>query len=314
MVSLRGRFFREFLRRKGNFNPIRHPDAVSIIRNLYQINVEEKPLKGFSVCREQTLGGTPYERIFEDGKGETGKLVLYFHGGAYISPLVSVYRQAAPEVCHAGNCEVILLDYRTAPQHTFPAQLDDALDLWEELTERQGYLPENILIGGDSAGSNLTLALMLKLRDEQRPLPCAAFCISVWADMTLSGESYMQNYSRDVMFGEKGVQPSEESRVAFMQSDIFCFTGDADRTNPYVSPVYGEYYGFPPMLFTVGSHEMLLSDTLTIVEKLRREGCEVECDVKEGMFHIYPLYAKYIPESLDSHKRIMSFISRKLNT
>ena len=99
-----------------------------------------------------------------------------------------------------------------------------------------------------------------------------------------------------------------------MQSDIFCFTGDADRTSPYVSPVYGEYHGFPPMLFTVGSHEMLLSDTLTIVEKLRSEGCDVECDVKEGMFHIYPLYAKFIPEAADSHKRIMRFVSKHLNT
>ena len=312
MVSLRGRFLRSFLRRKGNFNPLKHPDAVSIIRNLYQINVEETTLKGFSVCRERTLGGTPYERIFEDGKEHTGKVVLYFHGGAYISPLISAYREAAPDVCRAGDCEVILLDYRTAPQHTFPAQLDDAMDLWLELTERQGYLPENILFGGDSAGSNLSLALMLKLRDEQRPLPCAAFCISVWADMTLSGESYMENYSRDVMFGEKGVQPSEESRTAFMQSDIFCFTGDADRTDPYVSPVYGEYHGFPPMLFTVGSHEMLLSDTLTIVEKLRAEGCEVECDVKEGMFHVYTLYSKFLPEAADSNKRILRFVSKHL--
>ncbi len=312
MISLRGRIVRAFLRRKGNFNPIRHPDAVSIIRSLYQINVEETPLKGFSVCREQTLGGTPYERVTMDGKAENGKLLLYFHGGAYISPLISAYRQAAPDVIRAGDCEVILLDYRTAPQHTYPAQLNDALELWRELTERQGYLPENILIGGDSAGSNLTLALMLKLRDERRALPCAAFCISAWADMTLNGESYTKNYSKDVMFGEKGVEPSEESRAAFMQSDIFCFTGDADRRDPYVSPVYGEYHGFPPMLFTVGSHEMLLDDTLTIVEKLKSAGVDVECDVKEGMFHIYPLYAKYIPESADSHKRIMRFVSKHL--
>ena len=312
MVSIRARMFRSFLRKKINLNPINTPDAVSLLKGSEGLSGSDEPIEGVSFHKEHTPDGTPYERAVSEG-GSNGKLIFFLHGGAYIAGLTPLYRRISPSLSRAGGgCEIIFPDYRLAPEHTYPSQLEDAEKVWRDITERQGYSPESIIIMGDSAGANLALALMQKLRDEGKPLPRAGVCVSVWGDMTLSGESYLYNYSRDPMFGAKGRKPSQSSRQALMESSIFCFVGDADRNHPYVSPIFGDFSGFPPMLFTVGSHEMLLDDTLTIVAKLKENNVSVTCEIGDGMFHIYPLCAKFFPEALVSYKKILEFVSTHL--
>ncbi len=311
MASIRGKIAKLYLGTMGNLNPNKTPNTVEKIQKLFGGNINDKTPKGYTLQKEITEKGTRYEKVFKSGEEKNGKVVYYLHGGAYISGLLSVYRKLSPQFYKAAGVETIFLDYKTAPEHKYPTQLNEAFDVWMELTKNKGYNPKNIIIAGDSAGANLTLALMLKLRDEGEEMPLAGFCFSAWADMKGKGESYVKNYSNDVLFGEKGKVATIEDEERLLNSEIFSFIGDADRSDPYVSPVYGNYHGFPPMYFAVGSHEMLLDDTLTIVEKLKKEGIYVGCDVQKEMFHIYPLYGMFVPEGRQSFLRTMNFMKEQ---
>ena len=173
---------------------------------------------------------------------------------------------------------------------------------------RQGYDPEKIIIGGVSAGANLLTSMMLKLRDTGRPLPRAAFCISIWGDMAGDGKSFSENFSKDVLFGNKGGVLNKDLKKDILTSGMYSFVGDADRYDPYVSPVYGDFTGFPPMFFTVGGDEMLLDDTLRIVEKLKALGISADYDIRPEMFHVYTILRRTLRESCVSYEKILSFL------
>ena len=260
--------------------------------------------------KHTTSCGTAYERIYKKGEQPSDRAVCFFHGGGYIVGLLFFYRILACDLSRAfGDADVYLLDYKCAPEHQYPSQLNEAVDMWNELTTKLGYSPSNILLGGDSAGANLMLALMLKLRDDGKELPSAAFGISPWADMTGSGKSLKYNYGKDVLFGKLGKTLSEEERIKSLDGELYSFVGTADRYSPYVSPVYGEFEGFPTMFFTVGGDEILLDDTLRLVEKLKSSSVPVEYDVQPKMFHVYTLFGEIIPESKISYKKLMTFVS-----
>lgn len=136
---------------------------------------------------------------------DKGPIIIYYlHGGCYICGLTNNYHSFLREFCNLeDDVTVVLLDYKTAPEYKYPVQLNEALDLWDELTENQDYRAENIVIGGDSSGGNLALAMMLKIRDDGRKMPAGAFLLSPWTDMTMSGDSYIRNYPKDVEIGER---------------------------------------------------------------------------------------------------------------
>ncbi len=308
MASVRGNILKWVLRMTNNLNPIKNPNCIQKIKKYSSLLLSDKTPRGFVLSKETTPSGTKFERVVKKGAEKSGKVLLFFHGGAYVGGLLSTYRNFAVDFYKNFQTELILLDYKLAPEFVYPSQLDEALDLWQDLIENQGYEPSNIIVGGDSAGGNLTLAFLLKLRDENKPLPKVAFCMSPWTDMTASGESYVENYSKDVMFGEKNKQVTPEMKETFLNSEIYCFAKNADRTCPYVSPVYGEYHGFPPIYFTVGGEEMLLNDTLVVVEKLKKCGVTTVLEIQEDMFHTYPIYAPFLPEGVKSLKNIIEFI------
>ncbi len=307
MISLKGRIYRAMMYRLSNFNPY-HADIISKLKRFSQKLESDSCPDGFIRFEEETKAGTRYERL-RNAFEPSGRLLLYFHGGAYIAGLFGTYRKFAPDFSQAAdNGETIFLDYRTAPEYQYPVQLNEALDLWKDLIQNQGYDPKNIIIGGDSSGGNLVLALLLKLRDQGETLPRGAFCISPWADMTASGASFKENYGKDIEFGELGEVLTEEKRKLIHHSDIYSWLGDADRFDPYVSPVYAEYHDFPPMMLTAGGDEMLLSDTLTITRKLRQAHVPVICEIQPEMFHIYATMGNAFPESAHSYQHIMQFI------
>ena len=329
MTSIRGRIFSNILRKSMNMNASHTSDSAAKLKRQSEIFNKDRLPDWLSCTKETTPAGTRYERIAAasentpaaasptgssanssaDPTSKKGRLLLYFHGGAYISGLLASYRNLAPGFYEAASgCEVIYLDYHLAPKHCYPTQLNEALDLWEDLTTRQGYDPKQIIVGGDSAGGNLTLALLLKLRDLGKTMPRAAFCISAWADMTGSGQSFYYNYGKDVMFGDKGRTLTEERKERLLHGKMYCYIGEADRTDPYISPVFGDYHGFPPMFFTAGTHEMLLDDTLRIAEKLKACGVPVTCELQPGMFHIYVVFARFVPEGKISYQRLLTFI------
>lgn len=307
MTSIRGLLVGHMIRK--HMNPNTPHKKHSPTRHRWQDAIFHKDRlpADFTWTVESTPDGTAFQRVFHKESRHTGRLLLYFHGGAYISGLVPPYRNLAPGFFEAADgCEIIYLDYHCAPDYQYPTQLNEALDLWNDLTGRQGYLPEQIVLGGDSAGANLTLALLLKLRDFEKPLPKAAFCISAWTDMTGSTQSFHDNFGKDVMFGEKAL--TEERRQKMLYGKSFCFVGDADRKSPYVSPIFGNYHGFPPMFFSVGTHEMLYDETIQIVEKLKACQIPVTCEIQPGMFHIYVVFARLVPEGKISYRRLLNFI------
>ena len=309
MTSLRGLLVGYMVRK--NMNPNTPHKKHSAARHRWQnaiFNKDRLPAD-FTWTAESTPGGTAFQRVSNMESGRTGQLLLYFHGGAYISGLVPSYRNLAPGFFDAtGGCETIYLDYHCAPDYQYPTQLNEALDLWNDLTGRQGYLPDQIILGGDSAGANLALALLLKLRDLGMPMPRAAFCISAWTDMTGSTRGFHDNFGKDVMFGDKGKILSEERRQKMLHVKSFCFIGDADRKSPYVSPIFGDYHNFPPMFFSVGTHEMLYDETIQVVEKLKACQVPVTCEIQPGMFHIYVVFARLVPEGKISYRRLLNFI------
>ncbi len=309
MGSLQGKIFNQIIIRVQNINT---PAAIRKMRRLSAPFINDRVDRAYTLEKGETAAGTRYLRMKRAGGAEPRKIIYYLHGGGYVCGIISLYKELNEGFCDLEEgVEVFLLDYRLAPEYRFPTQLKEALDLWHELAGHFG--PKQIILGGDSSGGNLTLALMLKLRDEGEPLPAAAFLISAWTDMLASGASYIENYHHDAEMGKRTGHLTEAKRQEVLQGELYCFIGEADRTHPYLSPVYGDYEGFPPMMFMVGGYEMLLDDTLTVAEKLRRCGVPVICEQQPEMFHNYVLYKDYIPESRASYEKLLRFVQERLN-
>eukprot|EP00833_Pecoramyces_ruminatium_P002537 jgi/Orpsp1_1/1176569/evm.model.c7180000058120.1 len=309
MLTLLCRIFKMVLRKKYNINPFLNIDVVEKIKTMnkkYETNDIKK--KGYSIIRKETANKTKYWIIRKDSNQLAKKIVYFLHGGSYISGLNNMYQTFSYPLCDVrDDIEVILLDYDLAPEFKYPTQINEALDLWDVIT--QTYSPEDIIVGGDSSGGNLALVLLLKLKQERNISPKASFFLSPWTDMTASGESYYNNYQKDVLMGEKKCPLTDEKAAILRKSDLYCYIGDADRKDPYISPIFGDYSTFPKSLFIVGSREMLLDDTLSVVNKIKENGNDVELINERGMFHIYPIHIKYLYESRIAHKKIRNFIA-----
>ncbi len=218
---------------------------------------------------------------------DTRHVILQLHGGGYMGSIRNAYYVFAGlynEISH--GMSVLSPDYRVAPEDPYPAALEDALASYKWLLE-VGYKPENIVVAGDSAGGGLSIALCMYLRDHGMQLPAGIIAMSPWTDLTASGPSYDFNFDKDPLYGG-----SRESLIY-----INAYPGDHDKTDPYISPAFGTFDGFPPMLIQVGSHEMLLSDSETVAAKAREAGVKVRFTVYEGMFHVFQMAYTAIPES-----------------
>ncbi|ORX80733.1 alpha/beta-hydrolase [Anaeromyces robustus] len=308
MVSLRTRIFRIIIRNYFNINPIVHPNLVETIKKINVKGLKDINKKGYKITRKETDNKTRYQIITKDTNKPAKKIIYYLHGGAYIAKLTNIYQTFTIPFCDLrDDIEVILLDYDVAPEYKYPTQLNQAYDLWKVLTKN--YNPKDIIIGGDSSGGNLALSLILKIKNEENVSPKAGFFLSPWTDMTGTGKSYYTNYQKDVQMGEKNSPLTQEKFNILKDSEIFCFIGDANREDPYVSPIYGDYTDFIKSLFIVGSDEVLLDDTLEIVKKIKEKGSNnVELINQEGMFHTYPIFYKTNPESKEAYEKIKNFI------
>lgn len=301
--------------------------AMSIVRNI-NMNPEKKDKAIKKLQLFAKLGKLQpyrlkpgYERTDYDAKGvpleiykrkcsESKKIIVIVHGGAFIMGLINTYRNLHPVINIAANDgAVAIIDYRIAPKHKYPAAHDDMRLGWEFLQNNLGYNPCDIVLMGDSSGGNLVLSLLLKLRDEGKSMPAAAIVVSPWADLLAAGASYKSNYNCDIIFGHKKSAPDEAKIKKLLECGVFSYADTADRRNPYLSPVLGDYHGMPPILMTVGSHEMLLDDTLRVAEKIKTAGGNVKVIIGEGMFHAYPLFYKISPTAKEAFKEILSFLN-----
>ena len=312
-ISLRGRLFRFFAHKFACFNPEGGKDVIGMLK-LSPRKAAARPIVPKGYVREVVdLGNFKtemYRNTSNNADYSQRKLLLYHHGGAYITALSNDYRVKLKDYARAcGNIDFCLPDYRVAPEHLYPAQAEDALANWDYLMNL-GYRPQNIVIGGDSAGGNMTLTLMLRLRDMGKELPRGFFCMSPWGDASCSGRSYYDNYRVDIMFGADH-DPTPESISLVLESDIFCYCRGQDRTDPYVSPVYGDYHDFPSTaLIVVGGNETLLDDSRTVASKLQAAGTDVKLVIGEGMFHIYPMFSQFFPEAKQAFDQILDYVSK----
>ena len=309
-VSLRGRFIRHTLRKHSSFNSDKNNAVIDSLKPSVR-TLTEKPVvpKGYErkVIDLGEFNTELYTYTANEQPIEHRKLLLYHHGGAYIAPLTNLYRRKLQAFSDAtDHVDICLPDYRVAPEHVYPAQAEDALKNWDYLIE-MGYSPANIVVCGDSAGGNMTLTLLLRLRDMGRALPRAMALLSPWGDSTCSGETYYSNYKVDAMFGSNEM-PTEEKMQQMLDSDIFVYCRGCDRSDPYVSPVYGDYNGFPPTFISVGGDEVLLSDSLTIADKLQSNDVPVKLIVTPGMFHIFPLFSPLFPEAKKVFGELLTFV------
>lgn len=306
LSSVRGEFFKMMMRMQ-NINPIAHPEMEDKMKRMSEKYSHTKSVKGYTLECLCTKKGTKYQRLRKEDAGSTDKVIYYIHGGCYISGLTYNYRDFCAPFCDLANgVEIILLDYKLSPKYQYPTQLNEALDLWEEITSSKK--PENIIVGGDSSGGNLALAMLLKLRDSEMKMPCGCFFLSPWTDMTASGKSYAVNYQKDVEIGDKKGVFDEATRQKLLDSYLFKCIGEEDRNNPYVSPAFANFSDFPPMMLFVGGHEMLLDDTLSVYNKAISAGVNVKLETQPGMFHSYILYQNYMPESKASYRKLKLFI------
>jgi epsilon-lactone hydrolase len=230
----------------------------------------------------------------------TDRCVLYFHGGGYAFGSEPLVRDFTWRLGAATGASVLYFDYRLAPEHPFPAAIEDASKVYRWLAGRMN--PARIVFVGDSAGGGLVLATLYKIRDEGLALPRAAVAISPWTDLALTGPSLRHNAKSDPMMDVK-------------QLPVFArrYLGDADPRHPYASPLYGDAAGLPPTLIQVGSDEILHDDGARMAAKLRQAGCEVELEEWPRMPHVWHYYARLIPEGRRAIERIGAFVRTRLS-
>jgi len=224
-------------------------------------------------------------------------IILYLHGGAYLFGSPASYRDRARRLSFRCNAEVFVPDYRLAPEHPYPAALEDALAAWAHVSAlRPGA---SIVVAGDSAGGGLALSLLAALRDSRDELPAGAFVFSPWTDLAATGASITRNEGRDVWLSRRHIE--EWGRHCVGKSTV---------ADPGISPLHADLTGFPPLLLIVGDQEGLLDDTLRVEARARDARVDVEVCVGRGMQHDFPLTMPWLEESREAWETVAAFLDR----
>lgn len=237
-------------------------------------------------------GGVPAEWI---GTGD-GPVVVYVHGGGYCIGSLDSHRSMLTHLASAVDGRVLAVDYRLAPEHPFPAALDDACAAYRWALD-QGLEPGRAVIGGDSAGGGLTLATLLALRDAGDPLPAAGVCLSPWADLTQSGATITENADIDPMV-----------RAEDLERWTAAYAADADPASPSISPVFADLSGLPALLVEVGTAEVLLDDARRVAARARDAGVDVTTFEGPDLIHVWHFFAGTVPEADEGIERIARFV------
>ena len=232
------------------------------------------------------------------------KRILYLHGGGYAIGSIRGYLSLTSQIAKATDCSVLVIDYSLAPENKFPAAIEDSKKAFSWMLENGPEGKQNAnksFICGDSAGGGLALGVTLALKDSNMALPNAVIPLSPWAELDPVSGSYEVNQSLDPYI-------TKEAISAFR--DIY-INDESELKNPYASPVYGNFDGFPPILIQVGSREVLLDDSKKIEEKAKSSGCDVTLEIWDDMVHVFHGYAPFLPEANEAIDKIGLFISDK---
>jgi len=243
-------------------------------------------------CRHISANGVAAEWI-EAGDADMG-VILYLHGGAYALGSIDTHREFVARLARATSMRAHALNYRLAPEHPFPAALQDVTAAYGWL-QTQGVAPSSIIVAGDSAGGGLALAALVELRNGGKPLPAGAVCISPWVDLTLSGAS-IQGQAQVFCILDPD---SLEMYAAY-------YAREQDTASPLISPLFADLSGLPPLLIQVGADEILLDDAKRCADKARQAGVDVTLEIWDEMFHVFQLFP-FLPETKEAVAHIAEF-------
>jgi epsilon-lactone hydrolase len=243
------------------------------------------------------IAGVPAEWS-STSEADASRAVLYLHGGGYMAGSIVSHRYVSVEIGRAAQARTLAVGYRRTPEHSYPAQLHDAMAAYRCLLD-QGIAPGHIAVGGDSAGGNLTLALLLALRERAEPLPCCAWLISPWTDLTASGVTMQTKAAADPMI---------QKPYLLELAQAFC--GGRDLADPLISPQHADLAGLPPLLIQVGADETLLDDAVTLAGRAGAAGVAVTLQIWPDMIHAFPMFFPLVAASRRATADAGAFLRR----
>ena len=261
--------------------------------------ISAQPLPADVTVTAATLGGVPTAEVTVDGI-EPRYVVLYFHGGVYVLGDAASSADLASQIGRRASAKVISVDYRLAPEHPYPAATDDALAAYEALLQN-GTDPSDIVFAGDSAGGGLAVAAMVSARDHGLPLPAAAFLMSPYADLTLSGATIDTKHEVDSLL-------SRES----LQARVPDYTAGQDAALGLISPIFADLSGLPPLIIQVGTHEVLLDDAVRLARQAATADVEVTLDITPEVPHVFQSFHAMLDEAVAALDRAGKFLSAHL--
>jgi acetyl esterase/lipase len=295
MGSLRGRLMRFMVRRIVGPKFRRAGKSIAELRRLNAFAIRNQRMPAGSGFTAVDAGGVSAEWVRAPAV-RSDRAVLFLHGGAFVMGSPATHRELAARVSAVMGAGVLVPDYRLAPEHPFPAAMEDTVAVYRWLLEER-YMAGRIAIGGDSAGGGLALQALLSLRDEGTPLPAVGFFFSPVTDwVRLDGESYATRAA---------VDPLNYPQLCRFTAS--CYVGDNDPQTPLLSPASMDLSGLPPLCIHVGDHEVVLSDAERLAERARACGVEVEFRIWDGMWHVFQTTAGIVPEARRSLEEIGRF-------
>lgn len=276
--------------------------AVTRLRFFLQARLFFKdPLEAIYQRDKLRYGGKVVPAVWAKAKRRNRKgVILYLHGGAYVMGGPETHKAMLARLAVLSGIDSVLPDYRLAPEHPFPAAVDDALISYLALLER-GYPAQRIVLGGDSAGGGLMLALLHVICADGLPKPGACFAFSPWTDLTLSGTSLRENAEADVFLP---VDRTEESRDLYLAG--------ANPADPRASPLFGTFKGAPPVLVQVGDTEILLDDSLRMVDELKAQGVDATVEIWTDMPHVWQIFQGHLEGADEALSRVAAFLAKTL--
>jgi epsilon-lactone hydrolase len=269
-------------------------------RRLLRQLLSAQPLAADVTVTASALGGVPTAEVTVDGV-EPRHVVLYFHGGVYVMGDAALAADLAAEVGRRTRAKVISVDYRLAPEHPYPAAVDDALAAYEALLEG-GTTPSDIAFAGESAGGGLAIATLVNARDHGLPLPAAAFAMSPYADLTLAGTTMETKRDADPLLSPQA-----------LQARVGDYTAGQDAALGLISPVFADLSGLPPLIIQAGTHEVLLDDAIRLARQAATADVQVTLDITPGVPHVFQAYHAILDEAAAALDRAGQLLSAHLS-
>ncbi len=229
------------------------------------------------IIRNVTLGDMDGEWVSVNRGHMKKYVILYCHGGGYSTGSSLYARTLTTKLAESTSMDVFCFDYRLAPENPYPAACEDAMKAWDYLM-LLGYGARDVIVAGDSAGGNLALSLVLKLKEQERLLPRGLVLLSPWTDLTSSGKTHATKAEVDPVLDEE-----------YLERMIHNYVEDRDLENPLISPLFGDFTGFPPVYIQVGDNEILLSDATRLHKRMIQANVSVKIDVFKGMWHVFQM-------------------------